>query len=56
MSAVQQSDPVIYIHSYTYMYTYTYVYILFLISWSIPRDCTEFPVLYSRTSKYNSSS
>ena len=39
---VQHSDPVIHIHTLFFSYH--------LPSWSIPRDCIEFPVLYGRTS------
>ena len=42
ISAVQQSDPVI--HTVTFLFSYN------LPSCSIPREWTEFPVLYSRTS------
>ena len=49
-SAVQQSDPVIYIYIYVCMYVYIFPFFYYLPSWSVPRDWIWFPVLYGRTS------
>ena len=42
--------------SYIYIHTYIYIFFFFFSnpppSWSIPRDWTQFPVLYSRTSLF----
>ena len=52
ISAVQYSDPVIYIYTYIYIYTHTHTLFssFYLPSCSIPKDGKEFPVLCSRTS------
>ena len=46
ISAVQQSDIVLYTHTHTHTFFFSY----YLPSWSIPSDCIQFPVLQSRTS------
>ena len=42
ISVAQQSDLIVHIYTFPFLY--------YLLSWSIPRDWIEFPVLYGRTS------
>lgn len=50
ISAVQPSDPIMYVGVYVSMQAYTFPFLYYLPSWSVPRDWIAFPALYNRIS------